>query len=108
MPVMCGSTTHKVATAATAASAAVPPSRSTSRAASVASGCEVAAMPLRAITGERPGNWKSRLIVTYPNAGRSGDRVAGVFDREVALRRAQGDSEAADHVDEGDNHQQEK
>ncbi len=62
MPVMCGSTTHSVATAATAASAAVPPSRSASIAASVASGCEVAAMPFMAMTGERPGSWKSRLM----------------------------------------------
>ena len=56
MPVMCGSTTHSVATAATAASAAVPPARKVSIAASVASGCEVAAMPSPAITGERPGS----------------------------------------------------
>src|SRR5664279_2190945 len=60
MPVMCGSTTHSVATAATAASAALPPARSASTAAKVASGCEVAAMPSQAITGERPGSWKSR------------------------------------------------
>ena len=36
--------------------------RITSMAASVASGCEVAAMPSPAITGERPGRWKSRLM----------------------------------------------
>ena len=62
MPVMCGSITHSTATAVTAASAALPPARSTSIAASVASGCEVAAMPSPAITGERPGRWKSRLM----------------------------------------------
>ena len=56
MPVMCGSTTHSVATAATAASAALPPARSMSTAAKVASGCDVAAMPSQAITGERPGS----------------------------------------------------
>ena len=56
MPVMAGSTTQSVATAATAASAAVPPARSASMAASVASGCDVAAMPSQAMTGERPGN----------------------------------------------------
>jgi hypothetical protein len=55
MPVMCGSITHKTATAVSAASTALPSARSTSIAASVASGCEVAAMPLPAITGERPG-----------------------------------------------------
>ena len=48
MPVICGSTTHSTATAATAASAALPPERITSSAASVASGCEVAAIASRA------------------------------------------------------------
>ena len=43
------------ATAVTAASAAVPPARKVSIAARVASGCEVAAMPSMAMTGERPG-----------------------------------------------------
>jgi hypothetical protein len=57
MPVMCGSITQRTATAVTAASVALPPARSTSMAASVASGCEVAAMPSPAITGERPGSW---------------------------------------------------
>jgi hypothetical protein len=48
MPVIAGSTTHSVATAAIAASAAVPPALSVSMAAMVASGCEVAAIPSRA------------------------------------------------------------
>jgi hypothetical protein len=52
---MCGSITHNTATAVNAASTALPPARSTSMAASVASGCEVVAMPSAAITGERPG-----------------------------------------------------
>src|SRR4051812_4596694 len=69
MPVICGSTTHSTATAATAASAAVPPSRKVSTAARVASGCDVAAMPLRAMTGERPGSWKSRAIRAHPANG---------------------------------------
>src|SRR3974390_3645506 len=54
--------TQSTATAATAASAALPPARSVSIAGSVERGCEVAAMPSQAITGERPGSWKSRLI----------------------------------------------
>jgi hypothetical protein len=45
MPVIAGSTTHCTATAATAASTALPPARRTSSATSVANGCEVAAMP---------------------------------------------------------------
>ena len=45
MPVDCGSITHSTAQAATAASSALPPSRSTSSAVSVAAGIEVAAMP---------------------------------------------------------------
>src|SRR5437763_12430382 len=61
MPVICGSITHRTAAAVTAASAALPPARSTSMAAKLASGFEVAAMPSRAITGERPGRWKSRI-----------------------------------------------
>jgi hypothetical protein len=55
MPVIAGSMTPSSATAVTAASAAVPPARRTSIAACVASGCEVAAMPSQAMTGERPG-----------------------------------------------------
>ena len=45
MPVDCGSITHSTAAAATAASSALPPSRSTSSAVNVAAGIEVAAMP---------------------------------------------------------------
>src|SRR5476649_2223988 len=98
MPVMCGSTTHSVATAATAASAAVPPARSASTAASVASGCEVAAMPSQAITGERPGSWKSRVILMAEKE--SGNVRDVAFDGEIALRRAQRHREATEHVDE--------
>ena len=64
---MCGSITQSTATAVIAASVALPPARSTSIAASVASGCEVAAMPSPAMTGERPGRWKSRLMETTQN-----------------------------------------
>ena len=45
MPVDCGSITHNTAAAATAASSALPPLRSTSSAVSVAAGMDVAAMP---------------------------------------------------------------
>ena len=62
MPVMCGSTTHSSAAAATAASAALPPARKVSMATRLARGCEVAVMPSQAMTGERPGSWKSRLM----------------------------------------------
>src|SRR6185295_19748185 len=62
MPVICGSTTQSTATAATAASAALPPARSVSIAVSEASGCEVAAMASPAMTAERPGRWKSRVM----------------------------------------------
>jgi len=48
MPVDIGSTTQRTATAATAASSALPPARSTSSAVSVAAGTEVAAMPFAA------------------------------------------------------------
>ena len=44
MPVDCGSITPSTATAATAASSALPPARSTSSAVNVAAGMEVAAM----------------------------------------------------------------
>src|SRR5262245_23168981 len=108
MPVMCGSITHSTATAVTAASTALPPARRTSIAANVASGCEVAAMPSAAITGERPGNWKSRVMER--SAGRigwSGCRF-DLLDRHVALRRAQRDREAAEHVHHADHHQDEE
>src|SRR5690348_16270459 len=73
MPVMCGSTTHNTAQAATAASAALPPSRRMSIAARLASGCDVAAMASREITGERPGSWKSRVM-----SGRMGHARRGL------------------------------
>src|SRR5881409_990487 len=108
MPVICGSITQSTATAVTAASTALPPARSTSIAASVASGCEVAAMPSRAITGERPGRWKSR-VMALGAAGTEGLRRGfDFFDRHVALRRAQRDDEAAEHVDHADHHQDEE
>ena len=46
MPVICGSVMHKTAEAVTAASMELPPPLKTSSAARVASGDEVAAMPL--------------------------------------------------------------
>src|SRR3954471_11885528 len=96
--------TQSAAHAATAASAAVPPARSASTAASVASGCEVAAMPSQAMTGERPGSWKSRLMrVRWIS-----DVRQAALDGEVALRRAQGNREAAEHVDKADGEQQEE
>src|SRR5262245_47618864 len=61
MPVDCGSMTPRRAAAVTAASAAVPPARSVSIAARLASGLEVAAMPASAWTVERPGALKSRM-----------------------------------------------
>ena len=57
MPVIAGSITHNVATAATAASIALPPARSTSSAVSVACGTDVAAIPEVAWAGLRPGSW---------------------------------------------------
>src|ERR1700686_4342428 len=108
MPVICGSTTHTTAPAPTAASAALPPARSASTAASVASGCEVAAMPSQAITGERPGSWKSRLIINLRLLERSGRDALDAFDREIALSRTQRHREAADHIDETNDQQQEE
>src|SRR4051794_21285248 len=58
MPVDCGSITPRMAEPATAASTAVPPSRSTSIAASDACGCEVATIALVAWTVDLPGKWK--------------------------------------------------
>src|SRR5437773_4624057 len=58
MPVDCGSITPSTAEPATAASTAVPPSRSTSIAASEACGCEVATIALVAWTVDLPGKWK--------------------------------------------------
>src|SRR5471032_3181113 len=102
MPVLCGSTTPSTAVAATAASTALPPARSTSMAVSVASGWEVAAMPSLAITGERPGSWKSRGMM---GDGGLGHMRKGAFDGEIALRGTQCDREAAEHIDKADNHQ---
>src|SRR5688572_18678942 len=104
MPVIAGSTTHSTATAATAASAAVPPAFSVSTAVRVASGCEVAAMPSQAMTGERPGRWKLRDMGRPPPELRTAHRVP--VECDVALGGADRDREAADHVDEGHAHQQ--
>src|SRR6516165_8099038 len=60
-PVEPASTTHCTAHAVTAASIALPPSRSASMAASVAVACEVAAMPLLPTASDRPGSSKSRM-----------------------------------------------
>jgi hypothetical protein len=59
-PDCVGSTTACMAAAQTAASTALPPSRSTSIAARVAMGCEVATMPSRPNASERPPCSKSR------------------------------------------------
>src|SRR5215470_7937228 len=97
IPVICGSTTHSTATAATAASAALPPARKVSIAASDASGWEVAAMPSQAMTGERPGRLKSRLIAS---------RVSLILVLVVVPVRlgpvANRDRHPRDHVDEAD------
>src|ERR1700719_4511579 len=58
MPVDGGSITPSSAHAATAASAAVPPERSTSIAVSAASGCEVATIAFWEWTVDRPARWK--------------------------------------------------
>ena len=60
MPVWVGSTTVCTAAAQTAASIALPPARRISIAASVACGCEVAAMPFMPTASERPHSSKSR------------------------------------------------
>src|ERR1700720_2854616 len=81
IPVLSGSTTHCIATAAIAASAALPPERNTSRAAKVAIGCEVAAMPFAAIAADRPGTLKSRIIEPFAELLRS-------LHRHIARRRS--------------------
>src|ERR1700704_6718115 len=103
---MCGSATHSPAPAATAASAAVPPAFSVAMAAALASGCEVAAIPSQAKTGERPGLWKSRNMAL---AGRSagGMNVFNVTDRNVAPGRPTADRKSARHFDKGDDEQKE-
>src|ERR1700761_8034819 len=77
MPVMCGSTTQRVA-----------------------------AMPSQAITGERPGSAKSRLMAVPERWERSGGMAA--LDREVAMGGAQRHRESAQNVDEADDEQQEE
>ena len=62
-PVDGGSITPSSAEPATAASTAVPPSRSTSIAAREACGCEVATIALVAWTVDLPGKWKFLIEV---------------------------------------------
>src|ERR1700716_4391830 len=112
MPVMGASSPPSAATAVTAASAAVPPARSVSSAATLASGCEVATIPSSANTVERPGRWKSRVMESRwgrgeTERGRScGVNVVGAFDRYGARRGA--DRETGRHVGEGDDDKQEE
>src|SRR5471032_3161732 len=105
MPVLCGSTTPSTAVAATAASTALPPARNVSMAVRVASGCEVAAIPSLAMTGERPGSWKSGGMGIRNFEERSGRDVRHAFDCQVALGRTQSHRESAEHVDEADDQQ---
>src|SRR4051812_5784065 len=113
MPVIAGSITDNVATAATAASAALPPARRMSTAARLAKGCAVAAMPPPAITVERPGSAKSRVmgiacrcVSAFNRPMTSCETTPSVLlgavgiDRDVALRGPDGDREAGDHIDE--------
>src|SRR5947209_15936179 len=104
IPVMCGSTTQRTATAATAASAAVPPARKVSIATRVASGCEVAAMPSQAMTGERPGRWKLRVTVKVSDLRPLGHVLAVNLGRAHLAGDAQPDCQPGDHVDEADHH----
>src|ERR1043166_2519443 len=107
MPVIAGSTTPSSATAVTAASAAVPPARNVSIAACVASGWEVAAMASLAMTGERPGKWKSRItwsrrcavLLRRPSMGVRVIRC----DLAFAARYPQPDEQAGNEIDEADN-----
>src|SRR5580704_685577 len=63
MPVEPASTTHWTAQAVTAASIALPPSRSASTAASVAAAWDVAAMPFLPTASDRPGSSKFRMTL---------------------------------------------
>jgi hypothetical protein len=84
IPVLCGSTTHCIATAAIAASAALPPPRNTSSAAIVAIGCDVAAIPCAAIAADRPGMLKSRILIVPRVAAWALTGKAGLTGRRVA------------------------
>ena len=65
MPVEPASTTHWTAHAVTAASIALPPSRSASTAARVAAAWDVAAMPFLATVSDRPGSSKFRITFDF-------------------------------------------
>src|SRR5439155_17039053 len=75
--VRCGMTTAHTAAAATAASAALPPSRRAARPADVASGCPLATKPFAARTVGRvvkSGRWYSRGERDRDTRHHSGDR----------------------------------
>ncbi len=74
MPLCVGSTTPSNATAAIAASIALPPRRMMSSAVNVASGCDVAAMTLVPNASERPGTLE---IAHHVVTERQGSRSAG-------------------------------
>src|ERR1700677_2456046 len=82
MPVEPASTTHWTAHAVTAASIALPPSRSASTAARVAAAWDVAAMPLLATVSDRPGSSKFRMMFDFI--------LRGPFQRAARLAQLAG------------------
>src|ERR1700734_2885747 len=80
MPVDCGSITPSSAQAATAASAAVPPERSTSIAVSAASGCDVATIAFWTWTVDRPAKWKFLIPSGSFLSFYRGFSIAGLHD----------------------------
>ena len=89
MPVDCGSLIPRMTAAAIAASTALPPRSNNSTATLAASGLDVAHMPFAEMTGERPGNWKSRTIrrpfdlhQSRPNYGER-QRCRGRLGRQI-------------------------
>jgi hypothetical protein len=73
--------TPSSAQAATAASAAVPPARSTSIAVIAAIGCDVATLAFWACTVDRPAKWKlliaGLLSCRWPAGGQEGRKKPG-------------------------------
>jgi hypothetical protein len=86
MPVEHGSTTHKVATVATAASMALPPAFNTSNPACAAKGWLVATNPLPPITFERRlGKENVSKFIAYSLESESADVPSALAGETPAL-----------------------
>ena len=100
MPVACGSVTHRTAAAQIAASTALPPSRRTSRPASVASGWLEATIASAATDAARVGDSEKLTGSRSGRSARSGSGPAACPSADEPAGRRLDEAGRAAHVDQ--------